>query len=318
VVQTSFTDIPGVRLYLKDESAQPTGSLKHRLARSLFLSALCNGLIGPDTTIVECSSGSTAVSEAYFARLLGLRFIAVAPLTTADAKVAQVERYGGECRLVPALEIHAEAQALAARTGGHFMDQFTNAAQVTDFRYGDNIASAFFKQLIALGVDAPDWVVLGAGTGGTATTFGRYIRQAPAATTTRLCVADPEHSVFLDYFQTGNRDVTSDRGSLIEGIGRPRVEPSFQPQVIDRMMRIPDAASVSAARWISDRLDRKCGGSTGTNVWCARQIALEMQAEGRTGSIATLICDHGDRYLSTYFCDRWVSERNFDIESAAF
>ena len=70
---------PGIELYLKDESSHPTGSLKHRLARSLFLYALCNGWIGPDTPIVEASSGSTAVSEAYFARMLGLRFIAVVP-----------------------------------------------------------------------------------------------------------------------------------------------------------------------------------------------------------------------------------------------
>ena len=58
-------------LYFKDESTHPTGSLKHRLARSLFLYGLCNGWIGPQTAIIEASSGSTAVSEAYFARLLG-------------------------------------------------------------------------------------------------------------------------------------------------------------------------------------------------------------------------------------------------------
>ena len=62
----------GIDLYLKDESTHPTGSLKHRLARSLFLYALCNGWLREGTTVVEASSGSTAVSEAYFARLLGL------------------------------------------------------------------------------------------------------------------------------------------------------------------------------------------------------------------------------------------------------
>ena len=70
---------PDVDLYLKDESTHPTGSLKHRLARSLFLYALCNGQIGEGTTVIEASSGSTAVSEAYFARMLGLPFVAVMP-----------------------------------------------------------------------------------------------------------------------------------------------------------------------------------------------------------------------------------------------
>ena len=64
---------PGVDFYFKDESTHPTGSLKHRLARSLFLYALCNGWLGPETPVIEASSGSTAVSEAYFARLLGCR-----------------------------------------------------------------------------------------------------------------------------------------------------------------------------------------------------------------------------------------------------
>jgi cysteine synthase len=69
----------GVSLYLKDESVHPTGSLKHRSARSLVLYGLCNGWIGQGTTLVEASSGSTAVSEAYFAGLLGLPFVAVMP-----------------------------------------------------------------------------------------------------------------------------------------------------------------------------------------------------------------------------------------------
>ena len=86
----------GLTLYLKDESSHPTGSLKHRLARSLFLYALCNDWIGPKTTVIEASSGSTAVSEAYFARLLGLRFIAVVPASTAPPKLDAIRFYGGE------------------------------------------------------------------------------------------------------------------------------------------------------------------------------------------------------------------------------
>jgi cysteine synthase A len=89
-----------VQIYLKDESTHPTGSLKHRLARSLFLYALCNGWIGEGTTVIESSSGSTAVSEAYFARLLGLPFVAVMPRSTSAAKVAQIAFYGGRSHFV--------------------------------------------------------------------------------------------------------------------------------------------------------------------------------------------------------------------------
>src|SRR5919205_3571047 len=78
--------LAGIDIYLKDESTHPTGSLKHRLARSLFLYALCSGQITEGSTVVEASSGSTAVSEAYFARMLGLPFVAVMPRTTSREK----------------------------------------------------------------------------------------------------------------------------------------------------------------------------------------------------------------------------------------
>ncbi|PLN97547.1 cysteine synthase, partial [Klebsiella pneumoniae] len=87
LIRLPLPAFPGIHLYLKDESTHPTGSLKHRLARSLFLYGLCNGWIKEGTPIIESSSGSTAVSEAYFARLLGLPFIAVMPSCTAKRKI---------------------------------------------------------------------------------------------------------------------------------------------------------------------------------------------------------------------------------------
>ena len=104
----------GIDLYLKDESTHPTGSLKHRLARSLFLYGLCNGWIGEGVTIIEASSGSTAVSEAYFARMLGLPFVAVVPASISPEKVALIEQCGGSCHVVEdASAIYAEAARLA-------------------------------------------------------------------------------------------------------------------------------------------------------------------------------------------------------------
>jgi cysteine synthase A len=116
----------GIDVYLKDESVHPTGSLKHRLARSLFLYGLCNGWIDERTTLVEASSGSTAVSEAYFARFLGLPFVAVMPASTSPEKIALIEAQGASCHLVDDPKtMEAEAQRLAAERDGHFLDQFT-------------------------------------------------------------------------------------------------------------------------------------------------------------------------------------------------
>ncbi|MBW0015846.1 pyridoxal-phosphate dependent enzyme, partial [Mycobacterium sp.] len=182
-----------VALYLKDESTHITGSLKHRLARSLFLYALCNGWIGEDTTVVEASSGSTAVSEAYFAALLGLPFVAVMPASTSSAKIALIESQGGRCHFVSdSSQVYAEAQRVADETGGHYLDQFTNAERATDWRGNNNIAESIFEQMREEKYPVPDWIVVGAGTGGTSATIGRYIRYRRHAT--QLCVVDPENS----------------------------------------------------------------------------------------------------------------------------
>src|SRR5437867_8030728 len=99
LIPVPLPGFPGIDLYLKDESTHPTGSLKHRLARSLFLYALCNGWIRPGRPVIEASSGSTAVSEAYFARLIGVPFVAVMARGTVRAKVELIEFHGGRCHL---------------------------------------------------------------------------------------------------------------------------------------------------------------------------------------------------------------------------
>ena len=301
---------PEVPLYFKDESTHPSGSLKHRLARSLFLYGLCNGQIREGTTIIEASSGSTAVSEAYFARLLALPFVAVIPEGTSRRKIEQIEFYGGQCHPVPAAQLYDAAEALAAERDGHYMDQFTYAERATDWRGNNNIAEAIFAQMAMEARPVPDWIVVGAGTGGTSATIGRFIRYR--CHPTQLAVADPEHSVFADYWSTRDASLRGDRASRIEGIGRPRVEPSFVADVIDRLERVPDAASFAAIRVLEALLGRRVGPSTGTNfVACARLVS-ELVAAGKGGSIVTLLCDGGERYHDTAYDDGWLQAQGLD------
>lgn len=305
----------GVDLYVKDESTHPTGSLKHRLARSLFLYALCNGWVVEGTPVIEASSGSTAVSEAYFAELIGVPFIAVMARSTSPAKTALIERHGGRCHFVdhPG-EVYAEALRLEAELGGHFIDQFTMAERATDWRGNNNIAESIFAQLAEEEHPVPTWIVVGAGTGGTSATLGRYVRYRRHDTW--LAVVDPENSVFLPAFESADGTLTAETGSRIEGIGRPRVEPSFISQVIDRMIGVPDEASVATARRVSDLLGRRVGGSTGTNMWGAFSLVAEMVAARTPGSIVTLLCDSGDRYATTYFDDDWLAANAFALGPA--
>ncbi|SCD90163.1 cysteine synthase A [Streptomyces sp. DvalAA-14] len=302
----------GVDLYLKDESTHPTGSLKHRLARSLFLYALCNGWIRPGSPVIEASSGSTAVSEAYFARLIGVPFVAVMARGTVRAKVELIEFQGGRCHLVDnPQQVYETATRLARETGGHYMDQFTYAERATDWRGNNNIAESIFRQMSAEPHPVPSWIVTTAGTGGTSATLARYVRYAQA--TTGICVADPENSAFFPGWRDNDPAATTDTGSRIEGIGRQRVEPSFVPGAVDRMMRVPDAASIACVRVLERLLGRRAGASTGTGLWAAFRIISEMRSRGERGSVVGLLCDPGERYVEKYYSDDWLAAQGIDI-----
>ena len=313
MIKLNLPSMQGVDFYLKDESTHPTGSLKHRLARSLFMYALCNGKVSSNTPIIEASSGSTAVSEAYFAQLIGVPFIAVMPKTTAKTKIKQIELYGGQCHFVEsASQMSTEASRLAESINGYFMDQFTYAERATDWRGNNNIAESIYKQLEHEVHPIPNTIVMSAGTGGTSATLGRYIRYQ--GYNTELLVVDPENSIFYDSYVQKNTELTIDKSSKIEGIGRPKVEASFQPDVIDKMLQVPDAASIATIHWLETVLGRKVGASTGTNVWGALHVGKQMMANAQQGSIVTLICDSGNRYLDTYYNDTWISDNIGSLE----
>ena len=104
--------------------------------------------------------------------------------------------------------------------------------------------------------------------------------------------------------------------SRIEGIGRARVEPSFEPGVIDRMIAVHDADSLGAMFALSKTLGRKVGGSTGTNLFACLQLIEEMASAGQSGSIVSLLCDDGARYASTYYSEEWLAEWGGDWRPA--
>ena len=306
-----FAGFPGIDFYFKDEAAHPTGSLKHRLARSLYLYALCNGRLQPGQTVVDASSGSTAISEAWFARLLGLPFIAVMPACTAPQKILDVQALGGQCDLVedPA-QVHARAAEHAANGACH-LDQFGLAERATDWRGNNNIAESILGQLRREPQPEPSWIVCGVGTGGTSATIGRYLRYRRMAT--RLCVAEPAGSSYVHGWRRRDRNAVASRPTLIEGIGRPRVEPGFIFDVVDAVVEVEDAASIAAALQLEDLLGTRYGGSSGTNFAACLQLASDMRARGERGSIVSLLCDRGKRYQQTLFDPGWRDAHGLDI-----
>jgi len=311
LLRVDLPTFPGIRFYFKDEAAHPTGSLKHRLARSLYLYALCNGRLHAGQGVIDASSGSTAISEAWFARLLGLRFTAVMPDCTGAAKVRLIRSMGADCVLVPRpLDASCVARERAERGGLCYLDQFGLAERATDWRGNNNIAESILEQMAG---DPPDWVVCGAGTGGTSATLGRYLRYQRLDT--RVCVAEPTGGAFAIGWRTRNPHAVAKASSLVEGIGRPRVEPGFLFDVVDRVEEVDDRDSVAAAWRLESLFGRRYGGSSGTNLVACLRLAREMRAAGEAGSIVSLLCDRGDRYDETLFDAAWLAREGIDINA---
>ncbi|KRE89070.1 cysteine synthase [Frateuria sp. Soil773] len=311
LLKLNFPGFHGIDFYFKDEAAHPSGSLKHRLARSLFLYALCNGRLRDGQAVVDASSGSTAISEAWFARLLGLPFTAVMPACTAPGKIRDVQALGGTCDLVDSpAEVHARAAGHAARGACH-LDQFGLAERATDWRGNNNIAESIIGQLAMEAEPEPAWIVCGAGTGGTSATIGRYLRYRRLYT--RLCVAEPAGSAYVHGWRTRDAQAVASRPTVIEGIGRPRVEPGFIFDVVDRVAEVPDAASIAAAWLLESLLGHRYGGSSGTNLVACLQLAAAMRERGERGSIVSLLCDRGERYAQTLFDRDWLAARGIDL-----
>jgi cysteine synthase A len=309
-----FPAFAGIDFYFKDEAAHPTGSLKHRLARSLFLYALCNGRLHPGQAVIDASSGSTAISEAWFARLLGIGFTAVMPDNTAPGKIAAVRALGARCELVAPGKCTQERARELARDGACFLDQFGLAERATDWRGNNNIAESMIGQLAGEPHPRPAWIVCGAGTGGTSATIGRYLRYR--GLDTRLCVAEPAGGAFAHGWRERDPRATADKSTLIEGIGRPRAEPGFTFDVVDAVVEVEDAESISAAWLLEELFGRRYGGSSGTNLAACLRLAESMRERGEAGSIATLLCDRGERYAQTLFDRGWLAAHGIDPQPA--
>ncbi|MEO8159773.1 MAG: pyridoxal-phosphate dependent enzyme [Arenimonas sp.] len=302
---------PDIRFLFKDETVHPSGSLKHRLARALFLHALVSGRLNRGQGVIDASSGSTAISEAWFAHQLGIPFTAVMPRSTTPGKLRDVRQLHGHCALVdPPTDSAQHARRLAEANSGCYLDQFGLAAVATDWRGNNNIAQSILQQCRQSGVDDPTWVVCGAGTGGTSATIGRYLRYAGSQA--RLCIAEPVGAAFARGWRQHDRAAIASAATVIEGIGRPRVEPCFVFELVDEVLEINDAQSIAACLLLERFSAVRYGGSSGTNLVAALMLARGMQVRGEHGTIVLVLCDRGERYADTLYCDEWLVERGLD------
>jgi cystathionine beta-synthase len=293
----------GPAILAKLDYLNPGGSVKDRIGLAMIEAAEREGKLKPGGTIVEPTSGNTGVGLAIAAAIKGYRCIFVMPDKMSQEKISMLRAYGAEVVICPtAVEpespesYYSVSDRLAEEIPGGFKpDQYSNMSnpeahyvmtgpEIWEQTDGGDIAA----------------VVISVGTGGTITGVGRYFKERKPDIL--IVGADPEGSVFT---AKTDRDV---HPYLVEGIGKDTWPKTLDASVIDEWIRVSDRDSFLTARRLAREEGILAGGSSGTTVWAALEIAERLGPEAR---ILAMLPDSGRSYLSKFYDDNWMLEHGF-------
>ncbi|MEM1246730.1 MAG: cysteine synthase family protein [Acidobacteriota bacterium] len=291
-------------VYAKLEYMNPMGSSKDRLARFLVDEALENGRLAAGGTVIEASSGNTAMGLAMMAAQEGLHFRAVVRRQTSPEKLDCLRALGVELELVDG-ELPAEDEASYNRRaeslveeidGAYFPDQHNN--RLNNQAHYRSTGPEIWEQMEGR-IDA---VIAGIGTGGTLSGVARYLKEQDPAI--RIVAVDIEGSVFTEFFETGQHGAPGPY--LVEGLGDEEIIGCPEFELFDDMVQSPNREALLGARELARREAMFVGGSSGAALWGVRQILPTLPAGAR---VVTIFPDSGSRYLSTIYSDEWMQTK---------
>jgi cysteine synthase len=278
--------LPG-RVAVKLENFNPASSVKDRIGLAMIEAAERDGSLVPGSTIVEATSGNTGIALAYIGAVKGYKVILTMPDTMSSERRRLLSAFGADLELTPGPDgmngAVARAREIVANTPGAIMaSQFTNPANPEVHRR--TTAEEIWRDTDG----AVDVFVAAVGTGGTITGVGSRLKQLKPALT--AVAVEPDSSAVLSGERPGPHK--------IQGIGPGFVPDILDRSVIDEIIRVtaPDATAIT--RRLAKEEGILGGVSAGANVWAALQVAARDESKDKL--IVTVICDTGERYLSTW------------------
>jgi len=296
----------GIRtpVYGKAEYANPGASVKDRIGLAIIEDAERRGTLKAGGTIVEGTSGNTGVGLAIAAALKGYRCVFTMPDKMSQEKVRLLKAYGAEVVITPT--------AVPPDHPDHYIQK---AKQIVKETPGSILADQFYNPVnpeAHYATTGPEiWeqtegkvthFVAGAGTGGTVSGAGKYLKEKNPAV--RVIAGDPIGSLYTHYHKTGA--MGEGHPYKVEGIGGDKIPTTLWFDWVDEFRQVPDRTSLTMARRLAREEGILVGGSAGLNVYLALEVAREVDRPDAL--VVTILCDTGERYLSKVFNDEWMQE----------
>lgn len=270
----------------KLEYFNPGGSAKDRIALAMIKQAEADGRLKPGATIIEPTSGNTGVGLALVAAVRGYRLILTMPETMSIERRQLVSAYGAKVVLTPV----AEGMTGAIKEAERLRDSIDGALILQQFENKANPAAHFATTGPEIWNDTEghvDVFVAGAGTGGTISGVGRYLKSKNPAV--RIVAVEPASSPVLSGGKAGPH--------AIQGIGAGFVPAVYDSSVVDEVMTVSNDDAMSTTRLLARSEGLLTGISSGAAAWAAAELARREELRDKT--IVTLLPDTGERYLST-------------------
>jgi cystathionine beta-synthase len=293
----------GVRpqVLAKLEMLNPGGSVKDRIGLRMIEVAERGGHLKPGGTIVEPTSGNTGHGLAIAAAIKGYRCIFVMPDKMSQEKVALLRAYGAEVVITPTA-VPPESPESYYRVADRLTEEIPGAFQPNQYFNRENPKAHYETtgpELWEQTEGRIDVLVTGIGTGGTITGAGRYLKERKPGL--MVVGADPEGSLFSAPDEPA-------RPYLVEGIGEDFWPETFDPAVVDRYVRVSDRDSFLAAREITRTEGILVGGSSGTALHAALEVARDLD---ESTTIVVIFPDTGRNYLSKLYSETWMLQYGF-------
>ena len=280
-----ITEGAGATVLAKLESANPAASVKDRIGAAIIDAAEASGELQPGGTIVEGTSGNTGIALAMVAAARGYKLVLAMPETMSRERRGVLRAYGAELVLTPGPDgmkgAVAKAEEIAAERGGILARQFSNAANPQVHR------ETTAEEIWADTEGDVDAFVAGIGTGGTITGVGQVLKQRKDDV--RVVGVEPADSPILTGGEAGPHK--------IQGLGANFVPEILDTEVYDEVVDVELDDALRVARELGTKEGILAGISSGANVYAALELAKRPEMDGKT--IVVIVCDYGERYLST-------------------